>query len=83
MLLVAGQSQSLIADFLKRWTARENPGPLDPLNVSGAFFALLNAMGADRETVMETQTAIVAGLDGPVGKRPRAACWADESMRAA
>jgi polyhydroxyalkanoate synthase len=55
MLLVAGQSQRLIADFLKRWAARENPGPLDPLNVSGAFFALLNAMGTDRETVMESQ----------------------------
>ena len=55
MLLVASQSQHLVADFLKRWTARENPGPLDPLNVSGAFFALLNAMGADHETVMETQ----------------------------
>jgi polyhydroxyalkanoate synthase subunit PhaC len=55
MVLVAGQSQRLIADFLKRWASRENPGPLDPLNVSGAFFALLNAMGTDRETVMETQ----------------------------
>jgi polyhydroxyalkanoate synthase len=55
MLLVAGHSQRLIADFLKRWASHENPGPLDPLNVSGAFFALLKAMGADRETVMETQ----------------------------
>ena len=34
---------------------REKTGPLDPLNVSGAFFALLKAMGSDRETVMETQ----------------------------
>ena len=55
MLKVAGHSQRLIADFLKRWASHENPGPLDPLNVSGAFFALLKAMGADRETVMETQ----------------------------
>ena len=55
MLAVAGQSQRLIADFLKRWAARENPGPLDPLNVSGAFFALLKAMGGDRETVLDSQ----------------------------
>ncbi len=55
MFLVAGQSQRLIGDFLKRWSERESPGSLDPLNVSSAFFALLNGMGADRETVMETQ----------------------------
>ena len=55
MLMVAGQSQRLIGDFLKRWASGEKPGPLDPLNVGGAFFALLKAMSADRETVMETQ----------------------------
>ena len=55
LLLVAGQSQRLMADFLRRWAARENPGPLDPLNVSGAFFALLKAMGEDRGTVLESQ----------------------------
>ena len=55
MLTVAGQSQRLIADFLKRWAAQETPGPLDPLNVSGAFFALLKAMGGDRETVLDSQ----------------------------
>ena len=52
---VALQSRQLMAGFLTRWTKRENPGPLDPLNLSGAFFSLLNAMGSDRETVMETQ----------------------------
>ena len=55
MLVVAGRSQRLVADFLKRWTAREQPGPLDPLNVSGAFFALLKAMGEDQETVLDSQ----------------------------
>jgi polyhydroxyalkanoate synthase len=55
MMLVAGQSQKLVAEFLQRWAARENLGPLDPLNVSGAFFALLKAMGEDRGTVMESQ----------------------------
>ena len=52
---VALQSRQLMTDFLTRWARRENPGPLDPLNLSGAFFSLLNAMGSDRETVMETQ----------------------------
>ena len=59
MLLVAGHSQRMVADFLQRWSARELarelPGPLDPLNVSGAFFALLKAMGEDRQTVVESQ----------------------------
>jgi poly[(R)-3-hydroxyalkanoate] polymerase subunit PhaC len=55
MLTVAGQSQRLIADFLKRWAVSEHQGPLDPLNVSGAFFALLKAMGSDRQTVIESQ----------------------------
>ena len=58
MLVVASQSQRLIADFLRRWTSHENPGPLDPLNVSGAFFSLLKAMGADRETVMQSQAEL-------------------------
>ncbi|HEY2836524.1 MAG TPA: class I poly(R)-hydroxyalkanoic acid synthase [Rhizomicrobium sp.] len=55
MLLVAGHSQRVVADFLQRWSARELPGPLDPLNVSGAFFALLKAMGEDRQTVLDSQ----------------------------
>jgi polyhydroxyalkanoate synthase subunit PhaC len=55
MFTVAGQSQRLVGDFLKRWMAREDTGPLDPLNVSGAFMALLRAMGSDRETVINTQ----------------------------
>jgi polyhydroxyalkanoate synthase len=55
MLMVASQSQRLLTDFLTRWAARESAGSLDPLNVSGAFFALLKAMGEDRETVLESQ----------------------------
>ena len=55
MFTVAGQSQRLVGDFLKRWMAHEDTGPLDPLNVSGAFLALLRAMGSDRETVIDTQ----------------------------
>ncbi|HEY4275914.1 MAG TPA: class I poly(R)-hydroxyalkanoic acid synthase [Rhizomicrobium sp.] len=55
---VAVQSRQLMSDFLTRWAKRENPGPLDPLNLSGAFFSLLNAMGSDRETVMDTQVRL-------------------------
>jgi polyhydroxyalkanoate synthase subunit PhaC len=55
MVTVASQSQRLMGDFLQRWMARGEHGPLDPLNVSGAFMALLRAMGGDRETVMNAQ----------------------------
>jgi len=55
MLTVANQSQQLMGDFLKRWMAQGERGPLDPLNVSGAFMSLLRAMGSDRETVMNAQ----------------------------
>jgi polyhydroxyalkanoate synthase len=58
MVMVAGQSQKLIGEFLRRWADRESPGPLDPLNISSAFFALLKAMGADRQTVAQTQTQL-------------------------
>jgi polyhydroxyalkanoate synthase len=55
MFTVASQSQRLIGDFLQRWMSRDEHGPLDPLNVSGAFMSLLRAMGSDHETVMNAQ----------------------------
>jgi len=55
MFTVASQSQRLIGDFLQRWMAQDKQGPLDPLNVSGAFMSLLRAMGSDHETVMNAQ----------------------------
>ncbi len=55
MLKVGLQTQQLLSEFFKRMAARENPGPLDPLNVSGAFLSLVTAMGKDRETVMNGQ----------------------------
>ena len=58
MMMVASQSQKLVGEFLKRWADRGNPGPLDPLNISSAFFALLKAMGADRQTVAESQVQL-------------------------
>ena len=54
MLKVGVQTQQLLAEFFKRLAARE-AGPLDPLNVSGAFLTLAKAMGQERQTVMEGQ----------------------------
>ena len=55
MLRVGVQTQHLIADFIKRRAATEKSGPLDPLNVSGAFMTLAKAMTGDRETVVAAQ----------------------------
>src|SRR3954466_9524335 len=55
MLDVGLRSQQLIGDYIKRAAARDSSGPLDPLNVSGAFLALAKAMSTDRQTVINTQ----------------------------
>jgi polyhydroxyalkanoate synthase len=57
MLSVGMKSQQLLADFIARSARRENPGPLDPLNISGAMMALTKAMSGDRAHVLEAQTA--------------------------
>src|SRR5579872_6189630 len=56
MLTVGMKSQKLLVDFTARIAARENPLPLDPLNISGAMLSLAKAMGSDREAVVEAQT---------------------------
>jgi len=56
MLTVGVKSQKLMLDFIARMSARENPGPIDPLNISGAMMALAKAMGGDREAVAAAQT---------------------------
>ncbi|HWX89578.1 MAG TPA: hypothetical protein VNY75_04685, partial [Rhizomicrobium sp.] len=56
MLTVGVKSQQLMLDFIARMAARENPGPIDPLNISGAMLALVKAMGGDRDAVIEAQT---------------------------
>jgi polyhydroxyalkanoate synthase len=61
MVRVADQSRHLMSGFLARLASRENPGPLDPLNLSDAFLVLLNAMGSDRKTVMEAQLRLWRG----------------------
>jgi polyhydroxyalkanoate synthase len=56
MLTVGMKSQKLLVDFTARMAARENPLPLDPLNISGAMLSLAKAMSGDREAVVEAQT---------------------------
>src|SRR5277367_1768831 len=55
MLKVGAQTQQLLAGYFKRMANQDRSGPLDPLNVSGAFLALVKAMGEDRETVLHGQ----------------------------
>ena len=47
MARVAMRSQHLLSEFLKRQTERLGQDPLDPLNVSAAYFALLKHMAAN------------------------------------
>jgi polyhydroxyalkanoate synthase len=56
MLTVGVKSQKLVLDFITRMGSREDPGPIDPLNISGAMLALAKAMGGDREAVIAAQT---------------------------
>ena len=55
MLTVGMKSQKLMLDFIARMSSRDNPGPIDPLNISGAMMALAKAMGGDREAVAAAQ----------------------------
>src|SRR6185312_2337870 len=56
MLTVGMKSQQLLVDFVARMARREDPGPIDPLNISGAMMALAKAMSEDREAVLQAQT---------------------------
>ena len=57
MMQVGQQSQRLIADFVKRQSAKGTggAGPLDPLNLTGTFTALLKSMAANPAVIMEAQ----------------------------
>jgi polyhydroxyalkanoate synthase subunit PhaC len=55
MVRVGIQSQRLLADYFKRQAGRVGQEPLDPLNIGGAFSALLRGMVADPSAVMEAQ----------------------------
>jgi polyhydroxyalkanoate synthase len=55
MLTVGVKSQKLLLDFVTRMAERDDPVPLDPLNISGAMLALAKAMSGDREAVVQAQ----------------------------
>jgi polyhydroxyalkanoate synthase len=57
MMRVGQQSQKLLSDFLKRQT---NAGkePLDPLNIAAPFLALMKAMTAHPQAMMDAQFAL-------------------------
>ncbi len=55
MIQVGQQSQRLLSDFLKRRAANGGSAPSDPLNLTGAFTALLKNMAANPTVVMEAQ----------------------------
>src|ERR1700679_4268539 len=55
LVRVGLRAQELAAQSLVQMAKR--PGPVDPLNISGAFFSLTRAMGKNRESVAEAQRA--------------------------
>ena len=55
MMQVGAQSQRLLGDFLKRQAAKGTGGSFDPLNITGAFTALLKGMAANPAAVVEAQ----------------------------
>jgi len=55
MMKVGMQSQRLIADYIKRQAQRRGSEPLDPLNLTGTFSALLRAMAENPVPLVEAQ----------------------------
>jgi polyhydroxyalkanoate synthase len=55
MARVAAMSQHLLSEFLKRQGQRFGQDPFDPLNVSGAFFALLKQIAANPGQMVTAQ----------------------------
>ena len=55
MVRVGIQSQRLLADFVKRQSAKVGSEPLDPLNIGTTFMDRLRGMVADPAVVMEAQ----------------------------
>jgi polyhydroxyalkanoate synthase len=58
MARVAAKSQHLLSEFLKRQTERFGQEPIDPLNVSAAFFALLKQIAANPGQMLNAQIAL-------------------------
>ncbi|HYM18139.1 MAG TPA: class I poly(R)-hydroxyalkanoic acid synthase, partial [Micropepsaceae bacterium] len=55
MARVATKSQRLLFEFLQRQAARGSHEPFDPLNISGAFMALMKQMAANPRLILEAQ----------------------------
>src|SRR5215471_11349807 len=58
MARVAAKSQSLLSSFVKRQTERLGHEPFDPLNISGAYFALLKEMAANPGFLLNAQFSL-------------------------
>ena len=55
MAKVAAKSQQLVGQFLARQSHRLGQEPLDPLNISGAWFALLKQMASNPAAMLNAQ----------------------------
>jgi polyhydroxyalkanoate synthase len=58
MARVAVKSQHLLSEFLQRQADRVGSDPIDPLNVTGAYFALLRSMAANPGQIFTAQLAL-------------------------
>ena len=58
MARVAMKSQHLLSDFMRRQAERAGQDPIDPLNMSGAFYSLLKHMAANPGQLFTAQIAL-------------------------
>ncbi len=58
MAQVAAKSQHLLSEFSRRQGQRFGQEPFDPLNVSGAFFALLKQIAVNPGQMLNAQIAL-------------------------
>ncbi len=58
MVRVGAEAQRLLAEFLSRQQESGGAQPVDPLNISGAFFELLKGMATNPGAIVEAQTQL-------------------------
>lgn len=58
MVRVGAEAQRLLAGFLSRQQENAGTQPVDPLNISGAFFELLKGMATNPGMIVEAQTQL-------------------------
>ena len=58
MAQVAVKAQKLLSEYLKRQAGQGHGGPMDPLNLSGAFTDLMREMAAHPEKLVAAQFAL-------------------------